>query len=139
MEPKAKTIIERHGFTDPDRKKPKHDEIQIWVYKNIDTVIKTIYPQVDLTDRSTKPTMEFPVMDNRFVIGFVDVYCKDLYLGIEIKTEIPVIGDLIRQIQFYRQYAGGGWIVVSPDDRFASILKDSNIHFFKYKQPEELF
>lgn len=73
------------------------------------------------------------VSDNSFnkiyIVGFVDVYCKKYAIGIEVKTEIPVIGDLIRQIQFYRKYLTGSWIVVSPDDRNSNILKEQGIHF----------
>ena len=125
-------------FTDPDRKKPKHDEMQIWVYQNIKTILAKVFPSKTFND-SIRIEMEHPVTDNRFIIGFIDVYCLDLYISIEIKAEIPSLGDLVRQINFYRNYLGGPFIVVSSDDRFASVLKDQRIHFFKYKSPGELF
>lgn len=141
MDPKAKTIIERHGFLDPDRKKPKHDEIQLWVYNNFRQVLKELWPTTAPFDKSASLNLklEYPVSDNRYVIGFIDIYWPHA-VAVEVKTEIPVIGDLIRQIQFYRNYMGGPcWIVVSPDDRAASILKEQGIYFYKYKSPGELF
>lgn len=54
MEPNAKTIIERHGFKDPDRKNLNHDEIQIWVYKNFSRVTSTLNPRKSLKYMSSK-------------------------------------------------------------------------------------
>jgi hypothetical protein len=51
-----------------------------------------------------------------YVVGFAGVYCKKLSTCVEVKTEIQVVADLIRQIQFYRKFLSGSWIVVSPDD-----------------------
>lgn len=36
---KAKTLIERHGFKDPDKGSPEHDKIQEWVYRNYERII----------------------------------------------------------------------------------------------------
>ncbi len=138
MVPKAKTIIERHGFKDPDRKNPKHDEIQIWVYQNYKQIITEVLPQREWPFECA-PTLEYPITDDRYIIGFADIFVQGLGVGIEIKTEIPVLGDLIRQIQFYRKYIYASWIVVAPDDRFAKILRHEGIHFYKYKIPGELF
>jgi hypothetical protein len=137
MEPKAKTLIERLGFLDPDRKKYKHDEIQIWVYHNFRSIIKHVFPLLKVeNDLQLKIELEYPVADNskhkNFIVGFVDVYCRKYSIGVEIKTEMPVVGELIRQIQFYRNYINGSWIVVSPDDRNANILKGQGIYFYKY-------
>jgi len=134
MEPKAKTLIERMGFLDADRKRNSHDEMQIWVYRNFKSIIMKMYPLVKYDDRPMEIKLEYPITDIRrnFVVGFVDVFCKKHSIGIEVKTEIPVVGELIRQIQFYRQYTAASWIVVSPDDKNAEILKEQGIRFLKY-------
>jgi hypothetical protein len=137
MEPRAKTLIERLGFSDPDRKKYKHDEIQIWVYQNFRSIIKMVFPLLNVDENEPlEIKLEHPVSDNgyrNFIVGFVDVYCQKLSIGVEIKSEMPGIGDLIRQIQFYRKYITGSWIVVSPDDRNSDILIAQGIYFFKYR------
>jgi hypothetical protein len=136
MEVKAKTIIERFGFLDYDRKKFSHDEIQIWAYRNFRGIVKNVFPLIHIDQ--TKPLdlkLEYPVASNNYIIGFVDIFCKEYNIGVEVKTEIPVLGDLIRQIQFYRKYVTGSWIIVSPDDRSSSILKEQGIYFFKYCHP----
>lgn len=50
MEPRAKTLVERLGFLDTDRRKFKHDEIQIWVYKNFRSILKQVLPLVQIDD-----------------------------------------------------------------------------------------
>jgi hypothetical protein len=140
MEPKAKTIIEKHGFLDSDRKSPKHDEIQLWVYKNLRTVIKSVFPEVNAEELDlSKTQLEYAISDRNFIVGFVDICCPYM-VAIEVKTSISSVGDLIRQIQFYRNYLSGPrWIVVSPDDRPAAILKEQGIYFYKYQTPGQLF
>jgi hypothetical protein len=134
MEPKAKTIIERHGFQDPDHHKSRHDEIQIWVLENFHTVIKHLLPSQAIdTETPLGLKLEHVIVDGKYVVGFVDVFCTRLGIAVEIKTEIPLIGELLRQIQFYKNYVGGYyWVVVSPDDRYANVLTAQGILFFKY-------
>lgn len=54
----------------------------------------------------------------------------------EVKPKITSAGELIRQIRMYQEYQRGQYIVVSPDDRFASILSAQGIEFLK--APREL-
>jgi hypothetical protein len=120
------------GFQDPDRKHNTHDEIQIWVYRNLELIAKKAFPHIEV-DRSRRPdiTLEHAVVDtsnNRnFIVGFIDVYCTEFAIGIEVKTEIPQVGELIRQIQFYKKYLNVNWVVVSPDDRNSGILSEQGI------------
>jgi hypothetical protein len=137
MTHRGTTLLQRHTtLQDVDRSSFKHDAIQIWVYRNFHSIIKQVFPALCLSDSEVMQlSLEHPITDHgyrNFVIGFVDVYSKKLSIAVEVKTGIPVVGDLIRQIQFYRNYLDATWIVVSPDDRNADILKDQQIHFFKY-------
>lgn len=43
MEPKAKTLQERFGFSDPDLKTPKHDAIMLWLDGEIRNVLATAF------------------------------------------------------------------------------------------------
>lgn len=143
MKPKAKTIIERHGFKDHDRNDSKHDEIQIWVYNNFLQVLKGAFPERKF-DQFVDPDLrlEFPIIGHQVnhIIGFIDVFSCGFSIAIEIKSKIQSVGELIRQIQFYRTYLSGPtWLVVSPDDRAKDILTSQGIYFFKYKAPDQLF
>lgn len=109
--------------------------------------------------RIAQKVWEQPIMTGKeFMVGFVDmmiqVDCfgdlsysqhddkdklpgqwicmgkKENYL-FEIKPMIPSVGELIRQIRMYQQYKAGTYIVVSPDDRFASVLAGQDIGFLK--------
>lgn len=153
MKPKAKTLIERQGFLDPDRG-PNHDTIQIWVYNNIVSVLKSFSTEDKIFNVTTKK-LEYPIVQNghyKVIVGFLDLlvtgnlfdqeekFIKSFAVAIEVKSVIPSIGDLVRQINFYRKFESlTHWIVVSPDDHFAEILKQEGILFYKYKDPNLLF
>lgn len=155
MKPKAKTLIERHGFVDPDRKTSAHDEIQIWIFNNAVQVLKSFTSkekQIQIDYRK----LEYPIhqisQNYKAIVGFVDLVVhakvltplgdgscntKSIRASIEIKNKIDSCGDLIRQINFYRSFEQIDtiWIVVSPDDRFKDVLFEQGIYFYKYLQP----
>lgn len=54
------------------------------------------------------------------------------YILVEAKSVLPTVGELMRQIQLYRTAFGGKMVVVSPDDRYASILAEQGVIFVKY-------
>ena len=60
----------------------------------------------------------------------------------EIKTKIPSAGELLRQLKVYKTYLTYKqqvFVVVSPDDTFAELLKEQGFFFYKYQDPEKLF
>jgi hypothetical protein len=120
----------------------------------------------------TEKTWEFAISSGNYVIGFLDLFVKveipglNLFTGIgsyqpkvhidkrnttheilfEVKTSIPSLGELIRQIRFYQEYLPDGkdmraavgfadrkYIVVCPDDRFKEPLAQQGIGFLKYE------
>jgi hypothetical protein len=100
--------------------------------------LKALYPNQEIPEELCA-RLEHPILDRSFVVGFADIYSTRYHIGIEIKSEIVSIGDLIRQIQFYRNYTEGtDWVVISPDERFAGLLKDQGILFYRYPAPGEL-
>jgi hypothetical protein len=53
----------------------------------------------------------------------------------EVKTRIPSLGELLRQMRTYQLHLGNvSLFVVCPDDRFAAPLKEQGIHFLKYEK-----
>jgi hypothetical protein len=152
---KAQTLIERVGFLDPDRVNSKHDEIQLWVYDNLPRVLSAFSTAGNQVWVQTKK-LEFPLLqvEKNFtnIVGFIDLVAtgyvthnneviKSYSAALEIKTVIPCIGDLVRQINFYRRHQTTSfvWLVVSPDDRFRKILLEQDIYFFKYPSSSQLF
>jgi len=133
---KALTLIERYGFQDPDRRLPAHDQIQLWVYTNFHVLLRELFPTWPVTEFTRCDLrLEYPIIQrvnyHEHVVGFVDIYCQRFDIAVEVKTGIPSIGDLIRQIQFYRQFFDRKWIVVSPDAGFRRILDDHGIMFYR--------
>lgn len=51
---------------------------------------------------------------------------------VEVKSGQIYLGELLRQINFYREYGRDGyWVVVGPDDRYADVLKSQDIAFVR--------
>ena len=160
---KAKTHLEKLGFSEADKKKPNHDKIQTWVYENIETVIKeTVMKKNKHPWKIKKNIWEHQVvytnMSYKMLVGFIDIMAEiegvfhfdpkseiQSYdykpVFIEVKTEIPVLGNLIRQMRAYQTYQGlyTAYLIVSPDDRHEKILKEQGFYFYKYKDPALLF
>ena len=49
----------------------------------------------------------------------------------EVKTRIQSVGALLRQINFYKSYKPGKYVVVSPDDRYKDLLASQDVGFVK--------
>jgi hypothetical protein len=104
-EPKSKTIIERHGFKDPELKTAKHDDLVLWARKNVSGIAKQILPPFgtndsylekvwnktklqldeDYTDnlsdlknniKIVEVLLEQPINSGKWIIGFVDLVIK---------------------------------------------------------------
>jgi len=155
MKAKANTLIERQGFKDDDRT-PMHDEIQLWLLKNVKQIIKANYPFKKISGIDVK--LEYPVVSegykSSYVVGAIDAVIivdadnqRNAFL-VEIKSKIVSFGDLVRQINFYKSHMETpkymynnkdlnycetiNFVVVSPDDRFKEVLKSQDIDFIKY-------
>lgn len=55
----------------------------------------------------------------------------------EIKSSIPSLGEVIRQIRMYQEYQNGKYIIVCPDDRFSDSLRAQGVGFLKYDPTRE--
>jgi hypothetical protein len=98
--------------------------------------------------------------DNKFIVGYVDLAVEivavfpqielthgpacwsvpgtanpqnPIRCSFEVKSRIPSLGEVIRQIRTYQAYNFSHWFVVCPDDRFAAALKEQGIQFLKYE------
>lgn len=157
---KAKTLIEKHGFRDIDKGSPKHDKIQLWVYENSHRIIDELFVKKSQNFEIKEKRMEYEIIEHynsygtprKQIIGFVDLYVSYLRendrvenkfpcVYFEIKTEIPSLGELIRQLNFYKVYIGENSpiVVVSPDDRYEKYIIEQGFSFYKYQDPELLF
>ena len=162
---KAKTHLEKLGFSETDKKKPTHDIIQTWVYNNIEPIIKeNIFFNHKYPYKIIRNKWEHEIFNSnnnyKLLIGFVDIMVevygefeyyhdreilkdnmsKKIY--IEVKTEIPSLGELIRQMRAYQAYtisSDSYYMVISPDDRHTKILNEQGFYFYKSKDPSLLF
>jgi len=153
--PRAQTIQARFGFADADLKTQKHDEMMLWLDQHVNEVSSTIVGEpVEMVQK----TWEKPVMSGKYTVGFVDLFAftnegynyripsdyKRCGICFEVKTSIPSLGELIRQIRMYQQYVRSGewglpiFVVVSPDARFADALRSQGIEFYHYAPDGEV-
>jgi hypothetical protein len=156
---KAKTLMQKVGFLDPDKKTPLHDKMQKWVYYNFEKSIEQIVP-LNFEYKIVKKEWEYKLETEltkyqrvSSIVGFVDLKVtielmetkKYISFYFEIKTEIPSLGELIRQLRFYEKYIPQYTenknlvIVVSPNDEHKEILNEQGFHFYKYKDEYKLF
>lgn len=159
---KANTHLEKLGFSETDKKDSKHDIIQKWTYENIEKVIaETVMAKNPHPYKITTNKWEHQVIytngNYKMIVGYIDIFVRihgkfyfsdtkeyedsDRGVFIEVKTQIPSLGELIRQMRAYQAYEGyhTHYLIVSPDDRHQKLLKEQGFWFYKYKDPNQLF
>jgi hypothetical protein len=160
---KAKTHLEKLGFSETDKKQPKHDIIQKWVQNNIENIIANTYLLNNEHPFKIRSVVwEMPVNyingNYKMLVGFVDIVahftCKifnkftneledvDRYAYIEVKTQIPSLGELIRQMRAYQNYKQDDrvfYMIISSDDTHIDTLKTQGFYFYKYQDSTKLF
>jgi hypothetical protein len=151
---RKESLVTRLAFGDQDLKAPKHDEIllRLDALLKVDGLVSDIGERFAGFDGSTvrEKVWEFALGDSRFTAGFIDLIaaiggprggCSAL--AFEIKTTIPSIGELVRQLRFYEtkpirqigaNYITGAvrFVVVSPDERWADALAGQGFGFLSY-------
>lgn len=158
---RATTLQQKFGFQDADLSTPVHDALMVWLDQNVESVLLNRYSRPRAVEnpryiqggprrtpdefvRILNKVWEKPISaKNGFLVGFVDMRVDVLFNPLdddywnwepflfEVKPAIYSVGELIRQIRMYQQYQEGTYIVVSPDDRFASVLAGQGIEFLK--------
>lgn len=86
--------------------------------------------EVDIGTTLTLPSSE------EWIKGKEPVYkrsVENMEFNFEVKTTIPSLGELVRQVQMYRQFIGGTYVVVSGDTRFKEALAGQKIKFVFYE------
>jgi len=146
--PKAKSVQERFGFLDEDLKTPAHDALMFWIDENIAEILAEVF-NLTIAPKILTKKWEKPIQNEReFILGAADMFVhacsgRDHFaLFIEAKPKIRSLGELIRQINFYKtgsnftvqtscDHIWPKWLVVSPDSQFADKLREQGIPFQK--------
>ena len=115
----------------------------------------------DLSSLKIKKIWEAPIQDKSYVIGFVDfrviikfpIICinehlvvnsshdrytwdpceEEIIYNFEVKSTIPSLGELFRQIQLYKVYDKNQFVIICPDNRFQEQIESQGLMFLKYK------
>jgi hypothetical protein len=139
---KACTLLERHGFKDPDSGSPVHDGICLWLDKNMVAVCAELFAEdVDtlvVNDKVwEKPIIKFtgPEYSRSSTIAATVYLQKGITeLIFEVKSAIPSLGDILRELQFYKEHtkqSGCKLIVICHDDTHAPIARQQGFMFYK--------
>jgi hypothetical protein len=68
---------------------------------------------------------------NQYQIPYIDYSWLGDNVYFEVKAKMPTLGELLRQINFYKDHLPGQYVVVSSDDRFKRILSEQGVGFLK--------
>lgn len=147
--PKAQTLVQKLGFMDDDLKSSEHDNILIWVNENILKIVNSIFT-TEFKPQILDLQWEHAIISGKFTVGFIDICVRlenDFKIYFEAKTKIPSAGELIRQINFYKNNGASdfrdgnvsAWhIVVSPDTKYRDLLVSQNIGFLEYSKDKNI-
>ena len=97
-----------------------------------DLIIHTELPYVSPRYKAATTTGGDDVLDG-FHIAWSRGHEAPVIL-VEAKSVLPTVGELMRQIQLYRTAFNGHIVVVSPDDKYQSILAEQGVTFVKFHQ-----
>lgn len=147
--PRAKSLQERFGFCDEELKTPAHDALMAWIDEYVPEILAEVFNLTEEPHIVVK-RWEYPLKSERgFILGAADMLVQantpnlGMTVFIEAKPKIRSLGELIRQINFYKASShctllppGGGpcrreWLVIAPDDQFAVTLRKQGILFLK--------
>lgn len=154
------TLIQRLGFSDPDRRLPAHDDACVEIATDPGRFLRGVIERPGITD--VRCELEKPLQkgDGKYAstVGFIDAVVtwlepyngSDDYDGfsrikdasgnplgvlsmlIEVKTKVDGVGNLLRQMNLYRQYMRCFryviWSLDPADDRFAKLLAQQGYH-----------
>lgn len=144
----SKDIGRRFGIQDDDLKTPGHDALLLWVDANAS----------EIANRATGGQFvardcvwEMPISRRGFTVGYWDAWINTQRapdadpekwirgIGVEIKTTIPSLGELVRQLRTYQEYTMDARevpvVVVSPDARWATQLRSQGFFFIQPPDP----
>ena len=150
MHAHERTLIARMGFEDPDKKDRRHDLACQYLAENKERLLRRVLG--DAVKDVARHGFEVPVSKGtgqyKVTIGFVDLvvnynhrwvdekrgeeWCESLGCAVEVKIGRVQVGDIIRQINLYREYeSAGAWIVATVfplAESDVTALKRSRIH-----------
>lgn len=148
---RARTLLERMGFKDPDLTTPEHDKIFERLITNPRLIARIIsftsdflsYYPIETIARELSIVGERPVgtpKGNR-IIGFVDihVFCAGISFLIEIKPTIRSLGEVLRQMRTYLHYMPRAKpiLVVRNHNGFKRALEAQGIFVYEWSEDDE--
>jgi hypothetical protein len=123
-----RTLVSQLGFADPDKKDSRHD-LACQYLSQPEMILKLVGLVAPEESEVRGVRNETPIRKGegqyQSTVGFLDiyVYCGIYSVAVEVKVNPIGIGDMVRQFNLYRQYAGSidYWVlattfVLSPID-----------------------
>jgi hypothetical protein len=100
----------------------------------IDMLATIPEPRLSVSDITKRSRDGIWYRDSAISLPKWEVYSPSISACFEVKSSIPSLGEVIRQIRMYQQYLENVmFYVVSPDDHFADAIRAQNIGFIKYE------
>jgi len=136
-------------FEEADLKEPLHDKIMLWLDANAELFLNELvekYTKMPISGlKATKKIWEHKIKSG-YQNAFIDLVFEYEYihsdgqlrknrLYIEVKSKIPSLGELIRQIHQYQDILNSHeckFCVVATEDKYEAILFEQGILYYKY-------
>mgnify|MGYP001581934108 CR=1 FL=1 len=159
---KAQTYIERLGFHDPDLTTPEHDTLVLWAYQHWKELLKDIMATQKIPENTiARKKLECAIYGyNGYILGFWDLVitfywnekrmsydpmdgseCNKSYENssafyFEIKPNVRSIGEMMREINFYRQARAytdySTYIIITKTKGLKELFKEQDILIIEY-------
>jgi hypothetical protein len=117
-----RTLLSSLGFADPDKRDKRHDWAcqYLSLPENVTTIVKTRYPWPE-EPGTAKVRSEFALSKGegqyKTTIGFIDliVVFADRRRGCAVEVKIHPVGagEILRQINLYREFVDAYWLVAT--------------------------
>lgn len=133
-------FIEEVRDSDLERIEELHDSIVDWVEDYCPSILEQVFGKEIEYYTAER---ELPLKTKRNAIGgYVDLHVEafqvemwhPIHVCFEIKSSITRIGNLFRQLKWYRELYDRqlSFIIVSPDVRHQKRIKDNEYEFFRF-------
>lgn len=107
MRTSDRTMLEKCGFSDPDRKETMHDAACAYIAANsLELCRRLVSPEI----HKSTPILEYPITKGsghyKTTMGFADVVCRHNQgtIGIEVKWLRCSVSEATRQIALYQEH-----------------------------------
>lgn len=135
----------KYWLEEKELKTPEHDKLVIWTFNNVALVLEGLGIKDEL--KGCERELEHAIIKEGYshskycegskdAIGFVDLMVisnSNKHYVFEIKPHITSIGDVMRQINYYRTYLRGKFIIVTKTKGLKELFESQGVFVYEFE------